>query len=273
MPHNKTSIDEDILDDNNEVSIFRRRNSMQRMYKSKALECVPFSSLLYVSRPLEGGLTRRRSQFFFFIIGCWTMMMAKEEHHVFSAQHFMFSVLQTRCGQACLDKGEPLCAPQFNGSAISPAQKPLQICPPLPILAEDFLVGLLLDGQPVAAVPMRAIEPCSLLLSFPAPVQWNGWYFVTSRIAPSHLDPVRHAPPQGECTVRAPPQDDCTEDAQKAAHAQKRTHPNGGKAHKALYDGRARTPSPRRPAMTLMTCLLPLCNFDHSVPAGLQFFF
>ena len=178
------------------------------------------------------------------------MMMAKEEHHVFSAQHFMFSVLQTRCGQACLDKGEPLCAPQFNGSAISPAQKPLQICPPLPILAEDFLVGLLLDGQPVAAVPMRATEPCSLLLSFPAPVQWNGWYFVTSRIAPSHLDPVRHAPPQGECTVRAPPQDDCTEDAQKAAHAQKRTHPNGGKAHKALYDGRARTPSPRRPAMT-----------------------
>ena len=61
------------------------------------------------------------------------------------------------------------------------------------MLAEDFEFGLLLDGQLVAAVPERSMERCGPVLSFPAPVRWNGWFLVTSRAAPPARDPIRFA--------------------------------------------------------------------------------
>ena len=146
---------------NDDIRLFRHRFSKQGMSKNIALECVPFSSLLYVSKPLEGSLSRRRSQFFFFLIGCWTTMMAKEEKHEFSAQQFKFIALQTRSGVMCTNDQRPLshppelCYRQANDSSFSPAPAPCSADhqPPPPMLAEDFEFGLLLDGQLVAAVP------------------------------------------------------------------------------------------------------------------------
>ena len=176
------------------MKISRHRFTKHGMSKNIALECVPFSSLLYVSKPLEGTLSRRRSQFFFFAIGCWTMMMAKEERHEFSAQQFKFTVLQMRCRSACvLDSGTSLkirCQ-QDNYSEIDHTCIFKPAGPMLSTLAEDFSLGLLFDGQEITAVPERRLEISSLLLSFRAPVRWNGWFFITSRTAPAALDPVR----------------------------------------------------------------------------------
>ena len=180
-----------------DIKKYRRRFSKHEISKKMALERVPFSSLLYVSKPLEGTLSRKRSQFYFFAIGCWTMMMAKEERHEFSAQHFKLTVLQMRSKQACFSKQQETAhvldcfSKQINDSKNSSKYTLLSGFNLWHGLAEDFSFGLLLDGQEIINQPKRCTEDSSLVLSFTAPVLWNGWFLITSRTSPAALDPVR----------------------------------------------------------------------------------
>ena len=51
--------------------------------------------------------------------------------------------------------------------------------------------GLLIDGKEVLTPNSVFHDGRSIYLSFPHPVEWNGWYIVTSCFGDSTLDPVR----------------------------------------------------------------------------------
>jgi hypothetical protein len=181
-----------------EINWFRRRNSKQKLSKSIALACVPFSSLLYISKPFEGSLSRRRSQMFFCAVGLWTIMMAKEEQDAFSAQYFKLKILQFRSGKSCdctrslpynetLDTSKDIC-PLQKTHLPAPAGIPTNrlFC----AFTKDLSFGLLFDGSALINAAQTS-EGCDVFVSFPATVVWNGWFLVTPRTEHPDLDPVR----------------------------------------------------------------------------------
>ena len=130
------------------------------------------------------------------------MMMAKEEQHTFSAQYFKLSINQFRSGKACE------CVPplNWNHSHIGdPENCVLQdkmnikkmyfsaitdhnysICPDM----SELSFGMLVDGLEESD-GVRYMAGCDVMISFPAPIFWNGWFLVTPRTGHPDLDPVR----------------------------------------------------------------------------------
>jgi hypothetical protein len=136
-----------------------------------------------MAKPFAGALSRRRTQVFFIVMGFWTLLMASEEKTTFEAQHFKFTSLGKRdINRGTFLRGFGGCLtdrPSSNESARD---------------TEISTFGLMLNGEEVTATQQEwAPINGSIFLSFESPIQWNGWYFVTSTSNPPSHDPVRFA--------------------------------------------------------------------------------
>jgi hypothetical protein len=137
----------------------------QKTVKGMALREVPFSCCFYSSRPLSAALTKRRFQIFHFVMGAaqiLQLMAGSKENVGYTSRRLRFSSLELR-----------------NKSLDSIG------CPSI----STFMV--LKDGIKISPPHQFVCERNALLLEFSEPIQWNGWYFVTSQTGPADYDPVR----------------------------------------------------------------------------------
>jgi hypothetical protein len=169
---------------------------------------VPFTSIFYMPKPFAVVLSRRRTQFFFTIMGFWTVFMASKEKKSWHGQHFRFSIIEQRQGQL----EAQICAgniqftkisqlPCTNHSILRIGAGNMQFNKISHLLhsnhscrdsetADIFSIGLLLDGDEIPVSCSVQHVSRSVFLSFATQIEYNGWYFVTSKSkSPSH-DPV-----------------------------------------------------------------------------------
>ena len=146
--------------------------------KRTSFKNVPFSSLIHIANPVAALLSRRRVQAVFFILSLWMLHVTLRNSPRFSSHRFKFLVFETR-GEKGFDTSTPRSKSEPVGICISPK-------------IESF--GLLLDGRSVAT---RSVSNSSIadgiILDLPELIDWNGWFFVTSRTADPAADPMRFA--------------------------------------------------------------------------------
>jgi hypothetical protein len=152
-----------------------------QLSKALVLHDVPFSSLLYVSKPLAALLTRRWAQILFFLLGIQTMRSASREDPSNLDQEFKFSALQNRATGRTLSAWHDLNSSCDSDCSSTP-----------PAVASISYFGVLINGA-VPKIPsvLLCAPDGSLILRYCTAVHWNGWFFVTSSTAPPEYDPVR----------------------------------------------------------------------------------
>jgi hypothetical protein len=156
--------------------------------KQAALRCVPFSSLVYLSRPWPAALSRRRTQAFFLLMAVLNMQaMIRSEKAVFPQfEVFRFTLLQTRT--------EPQLQSFPTDHSTEPSTFKVDSFHTLNgTLPRVSALGLLFNGKELFAPHSLYHDDRSIYLTFPYPVEWNGWYFATSCFSDPLLDPVRFA--------------------------------------------------------------------------------
>jgi hypothetical protein len=137
----------------------------QKTVKGMALRSVPLSSCFYSPRPLSAALTKRRFQILQFVAGVAQILQLMAG----STENFRFTSRQLR-----------LTSLELRNKSLDSIG-----CPSI----STFMV--MEDGIKLSAPHQFVCERNALILEFSEPIQWNGWYFVTSPTVSADYDPVR----------------------------------------------------------------------------------
>jgi hypothetical protein len=158
--------------------------------KQTAFARVPFTSLFYLSQPSAALLSRRRVQIFILFFAILYSQIANRQIAFNDFKVLRFTSLQTRDQQyleSTFTEGDLQLDPDlFQCSKADPYDQ--ESNRNFPSISR---FGLLLNGEDVQIPHCTYRSNQSFFISFSFPVEWNGWYFTTSRSADPRLDPVR----------------------------------------------------------------------------------
>jgi hypothetical protein len=173
--------------------LYHFRDNEEIMDKQTAFALIPFTSLFYLSQPSAALLSRRRTQIFILFFAILYSRVSNRQTTFADYKVLKFTAMQIR-DQQYLESTfrahdfQQLDPEQFRCSGVDPYNKNSNQS-----MSSISAFGILWNGEDVVAPHRTYQDGQSHYIVFCEPVEWNGWYFETSRIADPRLDPLRFA--------------------------------------------------------------------------------